>query len=166
MVYTNASKSWGCVAFCDLHWFQLELLPRLFSLSIAVKEMFPAVLATACFGHHDQEVIEFVDNEAMVEVLKATYSKDLHLMYFIRVLVFFASKYDDFWFTASHIPGRLNRVTDELFRNNMSVLFQQVPQADPQPILPPKQAITVQNQTYINTVKLHMYNLYSKQIQQ
>lgn len=51
--------------------------------------MFPVVLAAACFGPlWSGKVIEFVvDNEAVVEVLKATYSKDFHLMHFITDVV-------------------------------------------------------------------------------
>ena len=133
-VYSDASGSWGCGAFCEHCWFQLEWPPRLSPLSIAVKEMFPVIIAAACFGRQwSGKVIEFVvDNEAVVEVLKATYSRDLHLMHLIRLLVFFASKYD-FWFKASHIPGRLNKAADALSRNNLSVFFQQAPQADTNP---------------------------------
>ena len=63
---------------------------------------------------------------------KATYSKDLHMMHLIRLLVFFASKYN-FWFTVTHIPGKLNVAADALSRNNMSVFFMQAPQAAHQP---------------------------------
>ena len=51
------------------------------------------VTAAALFGHHrGGELVEFVvDNAAVVAVLNATYSKDLHLMHLVRVLVFFAS---------------------------------------------------------------------------
>ena len=83
-------------AFYEHHWFQLEWPPRLSSLSIAVKEMLPVIIAAACFGcEWSWKVIEFVvDNEVVVEVLKATYSRDHHLMHLIRLLVLFASKYD------------------------------------------------------------------------
>ena len=37
-------------------------------------------------------------------------------MHLIRVLIFFTCKYD-FWFTVSHVPGRLNEATDTIFRN-------------------------------------------------
>ena len=62
-------------------------------------------------------------------MIKATYSKDLHMMHFIRLLVFFASKYN-FWFTATHIPGKLNVAADALSRNNIPMFFMQAPQAD------------------------------------
>ena len=88
-VYTDASEAWGCSAFCELHWLQFEWPPRLSSLSIAVKQMLPDGPATACFGHQwSGKVLELVDNDAVIEVLKITYSKDLHLINLIRVLIF------------------------------------------------------------------------------
>ena len=78
-VYSDASGSWDCGAFCQSRWFQLQWTPRLAPLSIAVKEMIPVVIAAALFGHHwSGEIVEFVvDNAAVVAVLKATYSSDL-----------------------------------------------------------------------------------------
>ena len=72
-------------------------------------------LAAAMFGHQwAGKVVQFVvDNMAVVEVITATYSKDLHIVHLIRLLVFFASKYN-FWFTATHIPGKLNVAADVL----------------------------------------------------
>ena len=45
-----------------------------------------------------------VDNVAVVEVLKATHSREPYLMHFIRMLVFFAAHFN-FWFSASHVAG-------------------------------------------------------------
>ena len=89
-VYTDASGNWGCGVFLDPKWFHLEWSSRLHPLSIAVKEMCPVVLAAATFGQEWKgKVVQFVvDNEAVVEVIKATYSKELHLMHLIRLLVF------------------------------------------------------------------------------
>ena len=133
-VYTDASGNWGCRVFLDPKWFHLEWSSRLRPLSIAVKEMCPVVLAAATFGQGWKgKVVQFVvDNEAVVEVIKATYSKELHLMHLIRLLVFFACKYH-FWFTASHIQGRHNIIADALSRNNLSVFYSQAPQAEAQP---------------------------------
>ena len=50
-VYSVASRSWGCGAYQDPYWFQLEWSPRLLQLPIAVKELIPVVLAAATFGH-------------------------------------------------------------------------------------------------------------------
>ena len=89
-VYTDASGTWGCGAFLDPMWFQLQWSDRLIPLPIAVKEMFPVVLAAATFGHQwAGKVIQFVvDNMAVVDVIKATYSKDLHMMHLIRLWYF------------------------------------------------------------------------------
>lgn len=57
---------------------------------------------------------------AVVDVIKARYSKDLHMMYLIYLLIFLASTYN-FWFTTVHIPGKLNIATDSL--SNMCMLL-------------------------------------------
>ena len=49
--------------------------------------MILAVIAAALFGRHWIEFV--VDNAAVVAVLKATYGQDLHLLYLVRILVFF-----------------------------------------------------------------------------
>ena len=133
-VYTDASGNWGCGAFLDRMWFHLEWSTRLRPLSIAVKEVCPVVFAAATFGQRwARKVVQFVvDNEAVVEVIKATYSKDLHLMHLVRLLIFFASKYN-FWFTAIHIQGKLNVAADALSRNNLPLFFSQAHRADPRP---------------------------------
>ena len=76
-VYTDASGNWGCRVFLDPKWFHLEWFSRLRSLSIRVKEMCPVVLAAATFRQGWKgKVVQFVvDNEAVVEVIKATDSK-------------------------------------------------------------------------------------------
>ena len=132
-VYSDASGSWGCGAYQDPYWFQLEWSPRLLQLPIAVKQLIPVVLAAATFGHRwSGKGVKFVmDNAAVVEVIKVTYSKELHMMHLIRLLVFFAVKFD-FWFTATHIPGKLNTLADALSRNNKDLFFSQAPQAAPQ----------------------------------
>jgi len=68
--------------------------------------MIPIVTAAAFFGHHwSGEIVEFmVANVVVVAVLEATFSRDLHIMHLIQVLVFFAAKFN-FWLAASHILG-------------------------------------------------------------
>ena len=93
-------------------------------LSIILKQMFPVVLAAAMFGRlWAGKVIQFmVHNMVVVDVINATYGNDLNMMHLIRLLIFFASKYN-FWFIAVHIPGRLHVAADALSRNNMSYVF-------------------------------------------
>ena len=159
-VLSDASGSWGCGAFQDPLWLQLQWTPRLQLLSIAVKELIPVVLAAATFGHQwSGKVVEFVvDNAAVVEVIKATYSKELHLMHLIRLLVFFAAKHN-FWFTASHIPGKENIVADSLSRNNMQMFRSQVPQAAPQGchLSPSLVELLAQNITWTSTTWIKQF---------
>ena len=136
-VYSNASGSWGRAAFQHPHWFQLGWNPRLCHLSITVKELIPAILAATLFGHQwVGNVVQFVvDNKAVVDVLNATFYSDTHMMHLIRLLVFFAAKYN-FWFTAAYIPGKNNIITDALSRNNLSLFRSQAPEADYHPAQP------------------------------
>ena len=132
-VYSDALGSWGCSAVQDHHWLQLKWTPKFQHLSIAIKELIPVVLATATFGYQwSGKVAQFVvDNSAVVEVVKLTYSKETYMMHLIRLLVFFAARFN-FWFTASHIPGKQNILADALSRNNVSLFLLQAPQAAPQ----------------------------------
>ena len=129
-VYSDASGSWGCAAIQDHHWLQLKWTPKFQNLSIAIKELIPVVLAAATFGYQwSGKVVQFVvDNSAVVEVVKSTYSKEPHMMHLIHLLVFFAARFN-FWFTASHIPGNQNILADALSRNNISLFLLQAPQA-------------------------------------
>ena len=83
-----------------------SMVPRLSQLSIAVKELIPVVLAAATFGRiWPGKIVQFVvDNKAVVSVLNSIYSKEVHIMHLVRLLVFFAARYN-FWFSATHIPG-------------------------------------------------------------
>ena len=53
------------------------------------------------------------------------------MMHLIRLLVFLTAKFD-FWFTATHIPGKQNIVADSLSRYNIDMFFLQAPQVAPQ----------------------------------
>ena len=64
--------------------------------------------------------------------LNATSCSDTHVMHLIRLLAFFAAKYN-FWFTAAHIPGKNNIIADALSRNNLSLFRSQAPEADYHP---------------------------------
>ena len=76
-IYSYASGSWGCGAYQGHQWLQLEWTPRLQHLSIAIKELIPVVLAAATFGHQwAGKVFQFVvDNAAVVEAIKSTYTR-------------------------------------------------------------------------------------------
>ena len=91
---SDASGSWRCGAFCLPHWFNLlQWSANMQKFPIAVKELFPVVIAAAIYGNQwsGKLVLFRVDNMAVVEVLKATHSREPYLMHFIRILVFFAA---------------------------------------------------------------------------
>ena len=95
------------------------------------------------------KVFQFmIDNAAVVQVIKATYAQNVHLMYLLSLLVFYASFYD-FWFVASYIPGIINTNADALSRNNMAVFFSQAPGSDEEPIKTPNHLVQLMsfNQT-------------------
>ena len=125
---SNASGSWGCEAYWDEKWFNLQWPAQYLSLNIATKELIPVVIAAVLFGSQWQgQIIQFtVDNMAVVHVLNATYSKDSHLMHLIHILVFIAAC-RNFCFIARHIEGRANTIADDLSCNNMVHFFTQVP---------------------------------------
>ena len=104
--------------------------PQAQEFAIAVKELFPVVIAAAFYGKYwSGQLVQFsVDNAAVVHILQATYSRESHLMHLIRVLVFLASHFD-FWYTAIHIAGDSNTLADALSRNNVDIFLSQVPQA-------------------------------------
>jgi len=165
-VFSDASGSWGCAAFQDPYWLQQKWTPGLCKLTIAIKELIPVVLAAAVFGPNwSGMIVQFVvDNAAVVDALKATYCNESHMMHLIRLLVFYAAKYN-FWFTAVHIPGKENVIADALSRNKMSVFFSQVPQATRHPahITPALLDLVSRDLPWIST---HWMSLFNDSMQQ
>ena len=49
-IYSDASGGWGCGAYADELWFQLEWPPQAKDFSIAIKELIPVVVSAALFG--------------------------------------------------------------------------------------------------------------------
>ena len=113
LVVSDASGSWGCGAFSLPNWFNLQWSPNMQIFPIAVKELFPVVIAAAIYGNQwSGKLVHFkVDNLIIVQVLQATYSREPHLMHLVRLLVFFATHFN-FWFSASHIAGSDNSLAD------------------------------------------------------
>ena len=54
------------------------------------------------------------------------------MMHLVRLLVFFAARYN-FWFSVTHIPGRLNSQADAILRNHVDQFLAEVPLVSPSP---------------------------------
>ena len=167
IVVSDASGSWGCGAFCLPHWFNLQWSVNTQTFPIAVKELFPVVIAAAIYGNQwsGKLVLFRVDNMAVVEVLKATYSRESHLMHLIRMLVFFAAHFN-FWFSASHIAGSENTLADSLSRNNAPFFLSQVSTAsrDPSRIPLPLLKLLECNLTWTTTAWMSLFRAILQQL--
>ena len=122
-VHSDASGSWGCEAIAGKSWLQHQWIQgRSDTLSIAVKEIIPIVMAAMVWGGAwSRKVIRFYcDNEAVVATLTSLSCKDRELWSLLRCLIFMAARYS-FWFSAVHIPGHLNTLADALSRNKREV---------------------------------------------
>ena len=68
------SGKWGCGAFSNQSWFQLQWPGDMESAHITIKELVPVVLAAAVWGKEwvGQTVQAHCDNAAVVEILNGT----------------------------------------------------------------------------------------------
>ena len=89
--------------------------------SIQVKELVPVVVVAALFGRYWKgKLVAFsVDNQAVVEIINKSHSKESHLMHLIRLLTFYACHYG-FEFKAGQIPGKENILAYTLSQINVS----------------------------------------------
>ena len=136
-IWTDASGHYGCGAFdpTTKRWIQLawpssysdEAL-RLGGESITLKELFPVVLACAVWGRDfaNSGVIVHCDNLGAVSLVNSGYSRVSHIMQLLRCL-FFIRAYYQIDLGATHIPGVENTLADAISRNNLPLLFSQVP---------------------------------------
>ena len=81
LLTSDASGNWGCGAFSDNRWFQLQWAGETVSLHITVKELIPIVIATAVWGGEWQgkTVRVLCDNEAVVNIINSGSSSALRL---------------------------------------------------------------------------------------
>lgn len=133
-VTSDASGSWGCGAWCNSHWFQLEWEASSASRSIAVKELIPILIAATIWGPEwrGKRVCSLCDNSAVVAVLKSRSCKDKALMQLLRCLFFLEAVFQ-FQLSSSHIPGEVNDCADDLSRNRLTSFKSKKPNVDPDP---------------------------------
>ena len=93
IVYSDAAGNWGCGAWSDTRWLQVEWAGPLRGDAIHAKEFIPIIFAAATWGSGWKgKVVQFItDNQAVVEVINAGYARDACLMQLMRCLVFLAA---------------------------------------------------------------------------
>ncbi len=103
---------------------------RLRDESIALKELLPIVLACALWGGkwRNQRVNVHCDNLGVVALVNSGASRVPELMHLLRCL-FFVRAHLQLDLLALHVPGVENVLADAISRNNLHVLFTQVPGA-------------------------------------
>ena len=140
-LFSDASGSWGCGAYCQLslEWFQLQWPEPWLHISIAVKEMLSIVVSTALWGRawRDLLISIFSDNDALVACLNSKSARELHLAHLLRCF-FFLQAHLDFEYRAQHVAGRRNTAADALSHNRSQEFFSIYPQAPPQSSQPPE----------------------------
>ena len=117
-LYTDASGSWGCGAWVSPFWFNLAWQGLPILQSIALKELFPVVLACSIWGNQWRGlyILCHSDNQAVASQINSLHARDPFAAHFLRCLAFFQALFD-FRIRAVHISGHLNVGADDLSRN-------------------------------------------------
>ncbi|KAK3099735.1 hypothetical protein FSP39_008685 [Pinctada imbricata] len=116
-LYTDASGKLGFAAVLGSEWFVGHWIEEHQTYQIAIKELFPIVLALEIWGPilANRKILFFSDNMAVIEIINKQSSKDKTIMRLIRRLVLCALQYN-IVFRAKHIAGKLNVIADNLSR--------------------------------------------------
>lgn len=131
-LYTDASGSLGFAAIFGSNWFVSHWRENTKNYQIAIKELFPIVLAIEVWGEEMQnrKVLFMSDNLAVVQIINKQTSKEITLMKLVRRLVLATLKCN-IHFRAKHIPGKYNIAADKLSRFQFQTAFQYMPQLEP-----------------------------------
>ena len=116
-LFTDASGSVGFAAVFGSKWFAEEWSEYLSPMQIAIKELFPIVLALEIWGSEmaNKKILFMSDNMAVVEVINKQTSREKNLMHLLRRLVLVCLS-KNILFRAKHIPGKYNIIADRLSR--------------------------------------------------
>lgn len=114
------------------------------TLSIAFLELYPIVVASMLWGSNwcKKRILFHCDNKATVMILNKGRSKCRHIMQLMRRLVLIAAK-NNFSFSAEHIPGVFNQISDSLSRLQIDRFRQLAPKAQIQPMNIPSEVLFV-----------------------
>ena len=134
-LFTDAS-GFGYAGLLDGQWFQGLWPPSWMAFNIAIKELFPIVLAIRLWPSvlTDRRLLVLSDNEAVVHIINNQTSKDKQLMSLIRTLTVSLMQ-NNVIIRAKHVPGKTNVIADALSR------FQDTPDLRRQYGLKPMQSV-------------------------
>ena len=127
-LYTDASGAIGFGAIFGLDWCYGKWPATWRNYNIAILEFYPIVLSLYLWGHkmHNQCIIFFTDNEALVSVINKQTSKDSGLMSLVRKMVLVSLEHN-ILFRAKHIAGSRNILADSLSRFQIQKFLQLTP---------------------------------------
>ncbi len=133
---SDASGCWGCGAWWETRWFQLQWqgLGESATYGITAKELLPIVVAVAVWGKawQGKAVVARCDNMAVVAIVNTGSSREAEAMHLRRCLAFLEAKWAiQLW--AEHVKGVDNEVADALSRNRRDLVFQLCPQMTQNP---------------------------------
>ena len=138
-IVSDASGRWGCGAFYDDQWLQLQWSASWTDVSIAPKELAPTVLAAAVWGRgwRRTRVSFSSDNDAVVAVLKKGTAKGAPLLHLLQCLSFFAAIFQ-FAFTAKNITGKHNQAADAISQGKFDLFSSIHQQTHTEPVQIPQ----------------------------
>ncbi len=161
-VTTDASGSWGCGAWHNWSWFQIQWGPRSEHLSIAAKELIPIIMASAAWGGawQGRQVICHCDNQVVVAGLRSRSSRNAAVMHLLRCLVFVEAHYRCY-LHPMYIDTRSNHLADDLSRNNLPSFLSKVPGADLRPSRVPQPLLDLLLDTQADWISAHWRHRFS-----
>ena len=109
---------WDLQAFWqDMQWFQGYWRISWQAFSIAVKELYPIVLALILWSHvlADKRLLVLCDDEAVVHVINNQTCKEQNIMSLIRTMTV-TMMWNNVILRTKHVPGKKNIITDALSR--------------------------------------------------
>lgn len=143
-LYTDASSTIGFGGYFGGKWFYSSWPTEIKNItnskhSMAFFELYPIVVAAVLWGASwkTKKVLFWSDNMSTVEIIRKGRSKCLYIMKLMRKLTWCACT-NNFFFSAKHVPGVQNDISDALSRFQIQRFRTLAPDADTFPEPCPK----------------------------